>query len=341
MTGLALATVTGVTHSYTSQQDAIFAKSQIKPNVIIPPALDKGSKVAILASASPTSMGEIAVTLKFLKKNGLEIEIADTIKKNKNNHRYFSAPDEERLNELNEYLNRDDINCIMFARGGYGIMRIIDGVDYDAIIAKPKVILGFSDISPLLHFITQKTGLRTFHGPVASVSLNNFSSEHIKKAIFKNPENKITINTPGAVVYNGDDVSGKLNGGNLTMICSTLGTKYEIDTKDRILFLEEVSEHPYKIDRMLTQLRLAGKLDEIKAFVFGYMKGLNYRRSFYPNRSYTIKEVIEQVLVPLGKPVVLGLPFGHVKDHFTIPVGANAEIDKSGKTMIIYGPFVN
>ncbi len=344
--------VTGLSAVYMKSQakeisvspDIIIPEIPEIPNsekILLPKALAKDSTVAITAPASPTSMGEIAKGYKALKKMGCKIVVGDTIRKSRNQYRYFSAPDEVRALELMEFLKRDDIDAILCGRGGYGIMRILPMIDFNLFKEHPKIIIGFSDITALLNAVYQRTGLVTFHGPVASVTFNSFTVNNLKKILFASSSfEPVEIKVPRGLTINGGSASGTLVGGNLTMLTSTLGTDYEIDTKDKILLIEEVSEHPYKIDRMLTQLLLAGKFDECNGIIFGHFKELNYRRPFYPNRSYTIKEVIDQVVKPVGKPTLIGLPFGHVKNKLTLPIGTQAEMDATKKTFSILNQSV-
>ena len=307
-------------------------KIQKIPNNIKPKALKKGSKIAITAPASTTNMWEIQNCLRFCKANGLEVEIGDTIKKQNNNYQYFSAPDDVRLNEFNKFLNRDDIDAIICGRGGYGIMRILSKIDYNAIISKPKIIMGFSDITALLIAIHKYTKLVTFHGPVASSSFNQIQTDNLKKALFTTKQN-LTYNESMAVTFAGGISKGKLIGGNLSLLTSTLGTEFEIDTTDSILFFEDVSVHSYQIDRMLTQLQLANKLQKCKGIIIGEFKDLNSRKPFYPNRGFSLKEVFTQLLKPLNIPIVIGFNFGHLNTNLTLPIGVEVILDADKKSL--------
>lgn len=303
---------------------------------ILPPALKSGDTIAITAPASPTSYWEMRKSIKALKKLGYKIEVGDTITKRKSKYRYLSAPDEVRATEFMEYVERPDVKCILCGRGGYGVSRILPLLDFNAIRNNPKIIIGFSDITALLNAVYFISGVVSFHGPVAASTFNQFTINYFQKILAPNPEFlPIVIKYSTIKTINPGTACGKLIGGNLSMLAGTLGTPYEIDTRDSILFIEEVSEHPYKIDRMLTQLWLAGKLQACKGIIFGYFKGLNSRRSFYPGGSFTIKQVIDNRIKPLGIPAVLGMPIGHVKSKLTLPIGINAELNSSDKTLTI------
>lgn len=322
---------------YKDMQDAIFSTStKIVQNSkkIIPKALKAGSKIAITAPASPTSPGEIQSTVKFFKKNACTIELGKTIRNYVTKNRYFSAPDEERASEFMSFASRDDIDCIICGRGGYGVMRILNMLDYNIIAKHPKIIMGFSDITALINAISQRSNLVTYHGPVATVNINNTSSENIKKLLFSKDKYKpINIPIPNLQVLNTGICEGEIVGGNLSIIASTIGTDFEIDTKDKILFLEEVSEQAYKIDKMLTQLSLAGKLNDIKGVAFGYIKNLDTKRNFFPGLQFTVRQVIENRFKPLGIPIALNLPFGHNDNNMILPIGIKCKLDLKQKSL--------
>ena len=305
-----------------------------KKELIYPRVLTPGSTIAITAPASPTNQYEIRHATKLLKSLGCKVEIGKTITDHNPKNRYFSASDDQRLNELMGFFEREDVDGIIAARGGYGVMRILDQIDFDLIRKNPKVIVGFSDITALLNPIYTLSGLVSFHGPVASSTFNRFTTENFKKVLFEGEVEKgLNHSHTSATTINGGIAEGKLVGGNLKMIVSTLQTPFEIDTENSILFLEDIDEHPYKIDRMLTQLKLSGKLDNVKGFLLGQFSGVNKRHPFYPNTSFTLKEVIDQILTPLEKPIVLGMPFGHVKDKLTLPIGVDACLDADKKSI--------
>lgn len=315
-----------------------FPENEIKQREITTPkGLSKDSLIAIAAPASPTSPGEIARTVSTLKKLGYKVEVGRTInRRNTGEFRYFSGTDDERAEEFMGFAERKDVDCILCARGGYGIMRILPLIDYMTIRDNPKIIIGFSDITALLIAVEKLSGVATYHGPVAVSSFDSFTIENFQRVLN-------TVEKFKPIVFNGNDIktivegnaSGRLVGGNLSMIVSTLGTPYEIDTYNSIFFLEEVSEHPYKIDRMLTQLWLAGKFQQASGVALGAFHNLNSRRPFYPNRSFTIFEIISQLIKPLGIPTILGLPVGHIKGQITLPIGVEAEINTKKQTFTI------
>ena len=322
--------------SYSDLQFDIFSgnkdKQENSRKLLLPPAVREGTTIGITAPASPTSPWEIRHSVRMFKRMGFKVIVGDTIEKRKSSARYLSAPDEERADEFMNFVNDPEVGCILCGRGGYGSMRILSMIDYDAIRRNPKPIVGFSDITALLNAIFRKTNLVTFHGPVAIIDFNSFTKKHFFEILYeKQLKSPIEVKYPQAETLIPGSAMGKLAGGNLSMLISTLGTEYEIDTDGSIFFIEEVSEHAYKIDRMLTQLILAGKFKNVKAVIFGYFKGLNSRRPFYPGGSFTIKEVLENRIKPLGIPSVIGMPIGHTSNKLTVPIGINAFVDTEKK----------
>ncbi len=309
---------------------------------VLPKALKIGSKVAITAPASPTSLWELRNTTKALNRMGLEVEIGNTIKKHDKNYRYFSASDQERADEFMHYVESQDIDCILAGRGGYGVMRILPLLDYEIIRLNPKIIIGFSDITALLIAIYVKTGLVTFHGPVAVTTFNSFTVKSFKEMIFQR-EKFVPINISSSAynVINEGICSGRLIGGNLTLVVATLGSEYEINTDNCILFLEDVTVEPYHIDRMLTQLWLAGKFDKCKGVIFGNFKGLDARKNFYPVQSYTRRQVVYSKMKELGIPSILGVEIGHEMNKLTLPMGTNAMLNANEKSLTLLEPSVS
>ena len=215
---------------------------------------------------------------------------------------------------------------IFFIKGGWGCARVIDKIDFQALRDNPKVIIGFSDITSLLNAIYQITGLVTFHGPVGVSSWEGFSLNSFNQIVCqagKDFDFPSSYNTKSLKIIRPGIAKGVLIGGNLTVFSSLLGTPFFPSCKGKILFLEETKEEPYRIDRLLTSLRLAGVLNEISGLVFGKF---NQCVAEKPSESFTLEEVIDQHFSQATYPVLWGVPFGHVKDKWTIPVGVEAEL---------------
>jgi muramoyltetrapeptide carboxypeptidase len=321
--------------------DVVKQKKDLVPH-ILPKAIKPGDTIGITAPASPTGMWEIRNSLKFINRIGCKYKIGKTVTDWKTSDRYFSAGDKQRAAEFMDFIKSDKIDAILTARGGYGVMRILPLLDYEAIRQHPKPIIGFSDITALLHAVYDKAGVISFHGPVAALSFNSMTERAFKKVLFRRDnKNEVPEYTPVTLKYDAADTvnpgiaTGKLTGGNLSMISATLGTPYEIDTKDSLFFIEEVFEEPYKIDRMLTQLVLAGKFDDVKGIILGKFNNLDSHKPFYPGLQFSVRQIINQIIKPLNKPTILNYPIGHGSGIITLPIGIFAELNADKKELII------
>lgn len=286
--------------------------------------LNPFNTIGIVAPASAEKRETIDEALKTLKSLGINYKCGKHIY---DKWGYFAGKDEDRAADFIDMLKDPDVTMILCLRGGYGCIRILPYIDTALIKKNPKIIAGFSDITVLLNHITKKTGLITFHSPMVTSNLKDkdtFNSfiDTITKGYepynIKNPE---TI--PSKTLIKGI-AEGKLAGGNLTLMASSLGTPYEIDTSDKILFIEEVAEEPYKIDRALTQLLLAGKLQKCKGFILGQFTNCSLP---HYERSFTVEEVINDRLIPLGKPTISNFMSGHDYPKLTLPIGAKVKLD--------------
>lgn len=305
-----------------------------KPATIKPPRLKSGDTVALVNPASAIAHRmDIEIAIESFQALGLKVKTGENLTQRRG---YFAGTDQERASDLNRALQDPDVSAVVALRGGWGSARILPLVDYQAIVDSPKIILGYSDVTALLLAIYSRTGVVTFHGPVGLGPWNPFSVDYLKKVLFegatvtfRNPRhigsnltqvrNRIQTLTPGKA-------SGHLLGGNLTVLTSIVGSQYLPDWTGAILFLEDVGENIYRIDRMLTQLKLAGILDEISAFVFGKCSDCKPGEGY---GSLTIEEVLEDHIKPLGIPAWRGSMIGHLAEKFTVPEGVRAEIDAS------------
>ncbi len=221
---------------------------------------------------------------------------------------------------------------IFALRGGYGTMRILDAIDYAALAADPKVVLGYSDLTALLNAITQRTGLVTFHGPVAALSQFTESETAWLRRIVMQAQAAGELDAAEAVVLVAGNARGRLAGGNLSLVASLIGTAYEIDTSGALLVLEEVEEAPYRIDRMLTQLRLSGALERISGVLVGCCANCDVDHA-HPYAAMPLAETLRDRLGDLGVPVVTELPIGHSGEQWTLPIGIEARIE-NGRVFI-------
>lgn len=303
-----------------------------------PPALNVGDVIAISSPAGAVwDDAQIDKFVSILESLGFKVKKGQTLKEK---YGYFAGSDELRAKEINDFFSDKEVKAIFCMKGGWGCARIVDKLNYDTIKNNPKVLMGFSDITSLLIAITSKTGLVTFHGPVGNSGWNDFTIGYVKRIL---ADREIV-----SYGYPADDtdkhytitegkVKGVLVGGNLTVLAGMMGSDYLPDWKNKILFLEETGEEPYRIDRMLTQLKLAGVLKNISGFVFGKCVKCEAEE---PEKAFTLQQVLEQQIKPLGIPAFYGAMIGHIVNKYTVPIGINAEMDASTGVLKLLEPAV-
>lgn len=293
--------------------------------------------IGIAAPASSVTTAETSQFVALCNSWGYKVKYGRNVSRRMG---YLSAPDEERATEFMELINDPDVGAIVCGRGGYGVMRILPMLDYAAIRRSRKVIMGFSDITALLLAIYRNSRLLTFHGPVASSTFNALTTASMAPVFLPNTNNPTPTNSNDIVSITDGVARGRLTGGNLSMIVATLGTAYEIDTQGSILFLEETSEEPYRIDRMLTQLWLAGKLQSCNGIAIGVFRDCEAKGSARKNLNHSLAQVLNDRIRSLNIPSVYGLPFGHVKSKLTLPVGGEAELNAGTGTLTLLSPTI-
>jgi muramoyltetrapeptide carboxypeptidase len=312
-----------------------------EPSVIKPPRLKAGDKLAIVAPGSYISEEELQDSIKNLSQLGFEATYSEKVLLQSG---YFAGTDNDRAKDLMEKISDKKIKGIICARGGYGCSRILPMLDYDVIRANPKVLIGYSDITALLYGIYQKSGLISFHGPVGTSTFNDYSVHNFKRVLM-NPERNETFKNSTS----GDDENvygvtsivkgkgkGRLVGGNLSIMVSLIGTEFDVDYSGKIIFMEEIGEEPYRVDRMLTQLIQAGKFKNAAGVMMGIFRKCEVKEnSDLTVKSFNLMEVLKDRFESLKIPVVYGMSFGHVKDKFTIPFGALAELDADKQTFAL------
>ncbi len=301
-----------------------------------PPLLAPGSKVAFASPSSTTNQWEVSKAIKMLNSLGLEVELGKIIKNQQNKARYLADEDQVRAEEFMELVARPDIDAIIAGRGGYGSMRMVEKLDFDVIAKNPKIYMGFSDFTFLLNAITEKAKIVTFHGPVGVSSFSQFTTNNFKLTTFANHPEILEIPLPQSEILTEGTTKAPIVGGNLTMLVAALGTPYEVQTDGKILFFEDINEQSYKIDRMLTQLKLSRKFSNLKGIIIGQFTGLTKRKAFYPNYGYSLLEVFEQILKPLNIPIMMNIPIGHISEQITIPINSIVEMDTKTKKIIYH-----
>jgi len=316
-----------------------FQNSDMKNSSIRKPkGLKIGSTVAITAPAGASTLSEINSGLEFFQSMGVKVVIGNTVRTG-SYFGYLSAPDKLRANEFMDFIKDPSIDAIVCARGGYGVMRMLPFLDFQIIRDNPKIIMGFSDITALATAVFNNSGLVNFHGPVASSTFNNFTIDSLKKTLFLSKANPFEITPylePSSIVLASGTAEGRLVGGNLSMLVATMGTPYELNTKDSILFIEEILEEPYRVDRMITQLLLGGKLDDCNGIIMGnFTKCEATSKSASFKAQFSLREVLEDRFNHLTVPVLYGFPFGHILEKLTIPYGIKARISTSEKSLTL------
>ena len=250
---------------------------------------------------------------------------------------YLSGTDASRAKGLNAAFRDDRVDAVVCMRGGYGVARMLDLVDFDVIRANPKIVLGYSDITALHTAIHEKVGMVTIHGPMPCsqwMEFDDFTRESMLRALtsteplglLENPEGV----TPQCVVPG--KCTGQLVGGNLTLIASACGTPYALNAKDKVLLLEDVGEYIYRLDSMLTQLRQAGMFEQCAGVVLG---GFTNCTEEYERYALHLEDIIRDIIVPAGKPVLANMSIGHMDTKITVPLGEQCATDAEAGTLEI------
>lgn len=294
-----------------------------------PPALKKGDLIGVVAPAGAVKTEDLGNGVRRLEELGFRVALGRSLYRSA---RYLAGRDEERAADLAEMFANPEVKAVVAARGGYGTSRVIPLLDAKALARSPKIFVGSSDLTLLLHFLRSACRLVTFHGPMVSPNFGKYSSpttndEFIRILSATTPPGPIDVT--GVKVLKGGSGEGILTGGCLSLVCQTIGTPYEIRTDDAILFLEDINEPPYRIDRMLTYLKHVGKFDGVRAVVFGLMPDCHPS----PQELYTLEDVIRDVLADLPCPILYDFPSGHGGTNVTLPFGVRAAVE--GATLSI------
>ena len=296
--------------------------------MILPKRLKKGDTIGVIAPSGPLREASAEDVEKKLIDRGYKVKMYESCYHEYRG--YFSAEDDIRARDLQSAFEDDDVDAVFALRGGYGAARALDLIDLDVVKNNPKVFVGLSDITALHIPFNQICDLVTYHGPVAKKFLD--IDDYTEKSLFKNistEDNTIFENPDGEEIYTlcEGKCSGQIIGGNLSLINTTLGTKYEIDTKDKILFIEETSEYSYNVDKMLNHLHQAGKFADCKGIIFGDFNNCRKVRE----HDWTVEQIIDEIAQRYKKPTIYNLQSGHCKSVGTIPLGAMCYLDTGSK----------
>jgi muramoyltetrapeptide carboxypeptidase len=301
-------------------------------SVLRPAALQPGDTVMLVSPSGPPNAERVARGTELLTSWGLKVELGPDIYAR---HGYFAGTDAVRLASFNTALRDPEVRAVICTRGGYGVQRIVDDLDLDAVREDPKLVVGFSDITALQLALWRGARLATVHGPGAAWlddRTPEASAESLRNALMT--DEHITIEADpdaetGQVKVENQAAEGILLGGNLCLLTASIGTRDFPDLTGAILLLEEVEEPPYKVDRMLTHLRRAGLIQEVKAIAIGQFTRCE---DGWP---VTVADVLEERLDDLNVPVLGGLPIGHGYGQLTVPVGVPATLDVAAGTLVV------
>lgn len=311
--------------------------SSTQPKRVRPVALRPGDTVGIIAPAGPIEPDALEAGCATLMRMGYQPFYLPSIL---DRDLYFAGSAERRLNELHEMFRRREVRAVVCARGGYGCNYLLPHLDLELIRRNAKVFVGCSDATTLLTYLCDAVGLVTFHGPMAAGDFGRPEGVD-EQAWFA----AVASGEQYQRAFDGDEVGalakgvaeGVLSGGCLSLLCASLGTPYEIRTRGAILFLEDLNEPPYRIDRMLMQLKLAGKLKGVQGIIFGEMCGCERRGG----EDYTLQQIVVRALSDLHVPIAFGLRSGHVSSkNFTLPFGVRASLTVDEGVTLRYGPAV-
>lgn len=306
-----------------------------------PKKLSPGATIGIVAPASPAECpSELPRAKAFIESLGYRVVIGPHVDLRKG---FVAASEEERAADINAMFADPAIDAVCCARGGYGSAQIIRHLDFDLIRRNPKIFTGFSDITSLHLAINKLAGLVTFHGPGMARFNPEDLTDYTKQQFFKalaggEPLGEIPLSDPKKWLHTITEgvAEGELIGGNLTLLCASLGTPCQPDTRGKVLFVEDVDTEPWIMDNNMCHLRNAGLLDEVAAVVIGECKGcvpFDYKPGFLSD--VHVEEVFAYYLKPLGVPVMYGLPLGHTDDLATLPLGVRVRLDTVAKKLTV------
>ncbi|REG88603.1 S66 peptidase family protein [Algoriphagus antarcticus] len=318
------------------------ASSSFDPKTLLPKAIKKGDTVGLISPSAATSdRMQFTYAKETLEALGFEVKLGKNLM---NRRGHLAGTDEERAADLNAMFANKDVKAIVSIRGGSGAARILPLIDYKAISKNPKPLLGYSDITALHCAIQAQTGLITFHGPMGTGSWNSFNVEQFEKVFFSQEKviyenihdesDELVVKSNRIQTLKSGKAEGKILGGNLTVLTAISGSPYYPDFKDAILFIEDVGEDPYKMDRMMSTLKLNGTLGQIKGFIFGQCSECEPGGGY---GSLTLDQILDDYILPLNIPAYSGAMIGHISKQFIIPVGAKVAMDADKGTISLLG----
>ena len=299
---------------------------------LLPVPLSPGDTIALVSPSSATDERlSLQLAQEAMQALGFKVR---TGAHHASRYGHLAGTDAARAGDLNAMFADDEVKAIVCVRGGSGSARLLPLLDYDAIRAHPKVLLGYSDITALHNAILAQAGLVTFHGPIGAGSWNRFNVDQFRRVFFERERmhyrnmadagDELVPRKHRTLTITGGKARGELVGGNLSVLVGLAGSRYLPDFDGRILFLEDVEEAPYRVDRMLTTLKLMGALDRIAGFIFGECTDCDPGEGY---GSLTLDQIFDDHIKPLGIPAYRGAMIGHIREQFIVPVGGRVELD--------------
>jgi len=292
--------------------------------MIVPPALKTGDKIRIISPAGRVAEKYVLPAAEWLREQGYQVEFGKHVFAR---HYQFAGTDIERLEDLQEAFDDEETKAVLCSRGGYGTVRIIDKIDFNPVLKKPKWLIGFSDIT-ILHACFNNLDVATIHGVMPRYFFDEKGepTENLHSLMKLISGQRVSYTFPGNERNRNGNVSGELTGGNLSILSSLQGTKYEIETEGKILFLEDIDEFLYHADRMMHQLKLSGKLTGLAGLVLGNFTDMKDNESPFGK---TITEIITEAVCGYDFPVCFGFPAGHNEKNLALSFGQKWQIDVS------------
>ncbi len=297
----------------------------------LPPYLKKGDTIGITCPAGYMAKEKAGACIRTLQQWGFNVMAGHTVGSSSNN--YFSGTDEERLNEFQAMLDSESINAILCGRGGYGVSRIIDKLDFTQFKKKPKWIIGYSDITVFHAHIHSKLKIATLHSPMAAAFNDGEHNNEFIRSLHKAITGKKATYRSAVCSFNKTGIAeGELVGGNLALLANMIGTSSDISTKNKILFIEDIGEYIYSIDRMLYQLKRSGKLDKLSGLIIGSFTDMkDTERPF----GKTVYQAIHDVVKEYSYPVCFNFPVGHAKENYALKVGVTHRLTITSKAVTL------
>lgn len=297
----------------------------------LPNNLQAGDVVGITCPASPVMENRLLSCMKALNKWGLNVQLGETVGKQ---WQRFGGTDEERLADFQRMLDDDNVKAILFGKGGYGMMRIIDKVNWESFLKKPKWLIGFSDLTTIHLHVHANFELPTLHADMATGlgdDIKDISSTSLHDVLFGN---RIEYTVPGHAMNREGYASGKLVGGNLSLLQACAASRSDINTEGKILFIEDVSEYKYTIDRMMMNVKRSGKLSNLAGLVVGMFSAT--KKEVEDSFTENIEDIIMDKVAEYKYPVCFGFPAGHIKNNYALKMGVSYDLNISKKSVTLF-----